>query len=100
MKVCTDACLFGAWIASEIAGNKIKSVLDIGAGTGLLSLMIAQGSDAHIDAVEIDNEAFLQAVENFKSSPWKDRLYARHCAIQVYDPGHRYDLIVSNPPFY
>jgi tRNA1Val (adenine37-N6)-methyltransferase len=100
MKVCTDACLFGAWITSEIKNERIARALDIGAGTGLLSLMAAQESDAHIDAVEIDDNAFLQAVENFAASPWKDRLSIHHCAIQEYDPGYRFDLVISNPPFY
>ena len=100
MKVCTDACFFGAWIASEIKNKKIEKVLDIGAGTGLLSLMIAQGTEAKIDAVEIDENAYLQTVENFAASPWSGRMNVHHCAIQQYEPGCKYDLVISNPPFY
>jgi tRNA1Val (adenine37-N6)-methyltransferase len=100
MKVCTDACLFGAWIASEIRNEKLERVLDIGAGTGLLSLMIAQHSDATMDAVEIDVNAYLQAVDNFERSPWSARMKVHHCAVQQYDPGLKYDLVISNPPFY
>lgn len=100
MKVCTDACLFGAWISSEINNWKVQRVLDIGTGTGLLSLMIAQVSDVTIDAVEIDDNAYAQAVGNFAAAPWKERLIVHHCAIQQYDPGYKYDLIISNPPFY
>ena len=100
MKVCTDACLFGAWVASETRKEKIERVLDIGAGTGLLSLMIAQQIDALIDAVEIDKNANAQACENFATSPWNDRLKVHHTALQQFDPLHHYDLIISNPPFY
>lgn len=100
MKVCTDACLFGAWVAFEISEYPIKKVLDIGAGTGLLSLMIAQHSLAEIDAVEIDDHAYRQAVENFAASPWGNRLNVYHCAVQQFDRGYKYDLIISNPPFY
>jgi tRNA1Val (adenine37-N6)-methyltransferase len=100
MKVCTDACLFGAWIAHEIGNEKIEKVLDIGAGTGLLSLMIAQGNGAQIDAVEIDDHAYAQAVENLAASPWSGRMRVHHCAIQEFEPGYHYDLVISNPPFY
>lgn len=100
MKVCTDACLFGAWTVSEISDEKIKRVLDIGAGTGLLSLMIAQATDAQIDAVEIDKNAYAQASENFAASPWSNKLQVHHGAIQQFDPPNRFDLIICNPPFY
>ena len=100
MKVCTDACLFGAWIAYATGNQKIEKVLDIGAGTGLLSLMIAQGNEEQIDAVEIDDHAYVQATENFAASPWNARMKVHHCAIQEFEPGYKYNLVVSNPPFY
>lgn len=100
MKVCTDACLFGGTIASLIQGSRIDNILDIGTGTGLLSLMIAQACNARIDAVEIDRNAFEQASENFLSSPWKERLSAHHADAKSFDIGVRYDLIISNPPFF
>jgi tRNA1Val (adenine37-N6)-methyltransferase len=96
MKVCTDACLFGAWVAQRINAEKI---LDIGAGTGLLTLMLAQQSGATIDAVEIDEHAFEQASENFNASPWASRLKVFHSSIQEFT-GEQYDLIISNPPFF
>ena len=100
MKVCTDACLFGAWIAAETGNEKIERVLDIGAGTGLLSLMIAQQTGALIDAVEIEENAYAQASENFAASPWNDRLKVHCTSVQQFDPPYQFDLILSNPPFY
>ena len=102
MKVCTDACLFGAWIASKIENNQISPahILDIGAGTGLLSLMVAQKSDAVIDAVEIDPDAASQARENMNVSPFHDRVKLLHADIKHFSPEKKYDLIISNPPFF
>ncbi len=98
MKVTTHACLFGALV--PVAGARY--VLDIGAGTGLLSLMLAQRSDAHIDAVELDAGACADATGNFAASPWPERLLLHHMALQAFVPpaGRRYDCIVSNPPFF
>ena len=100
MKVGTDGVLLGAWAPIE---NDPKSILDIGTGTGLIALMLAQRcSDAEIDALELEDTAFEQAVENFEESDWGDRLFCYHASFQEYfqeiDQG--YDLIVSNPPFY
>ncbi len=100
MKVCTDACLFGAWAVEMITAAQPSSILDIGAGTGLLSLMFAQKTNAAIDTVEIEQNAFLQAAENFETSPWKERLQVIHTDITQYNPGKKYDLIISNPPFF
>lgn len=100
MKIGTDGVLLGAWATIE---SKQNSILDIGAGTGLLSLMLAQRSLAeNIEALEIDEDAFEQCIENFESSPWADRLFCYHAGLdefieEIEDP---YDLIISNPPFY
>src|SRR4051794_23071279 len=78
MKVTTDSCLFGSWAAAEIRMQTYEKerafLLDIGTGTGLLSLMIAQQNDLSIDAVEIEMAAAMQARENIDRSPWKDRI--------------------------
>ena len=101
MKVCTDSCLFGAWAADYLGKNKsIKRILDIGAGTGLLSLMLAQQCNATIDAVEMDNSSANEAKQNFLLSPWQERLYCYAGRIQDFSPNENYDFIISNPPFY
>lgn len=100
MKVGTDGVLLGAW--APVSHNPY-SVLDIGAGTGIIALMIAQRSAAEqIDALEIDEDAYEQAVENFEDSPWADRLFCFHAGLDEFieEPEDEYDLIVSNPPFY
>ena len=95
MKVTSDACLFGAMVDVEHS----KRILDIGAGTGLLSLMAAQRSSAHIDAVELDDSATEQTRENFLNSPWAVQLNVHHCAIQTFS-ADSYDTIICNPPFF
>ncbi|NCU04609.1 MAG: methyltransferase [Chitinophagaceae bacterium] len=121
LKVSTDSCLFGAWIAEEVRSkkNEVRSmkydaaeelpltthhsaltVLDIGAGTGLLMLMLAQVCDALIDGVEIDEPSFEQAKENIETSPWKERLQLFHADVKQFSFTKKYDLILSNPPFY
>ncbi len=99
MKVCTDACLFGAVVANKLSGKIVFDILDIGTGTGLLSLMIAQKINAVIDAVEIDAKAFTQARENISNSPWKS-ITAFNCDINHFMSDTKYDAIISNPPFF
>ncbi len=102
MKVCTDACILGAWTAKYLATakTKIAKILDVGAGTGLLSLMLAQKTDAIIDAIEIDKMAFEQASDNFRQSLWSKRLTAFEVDARDFYPCNKYDFIVTNPPFY
>ncbi|APT22070.1 tRNA (adenine-N(6)-)-methyltransferase [Flavobacterium columnare] len=100
MKVGTDGVLLGAW--TPIFNNP-HSILDIGTGTGLIALMLAQRTQAEqIDAIEIDDEAYEQCVDNFEQSPWNDRLYCYHAGLDEFvdEIDEEYDLIVSNPPFY
>ena len=100
MKIGTDGVLLGAW--ASIANNP-NSILDIGAGTGIISLMLAQRSKAeNIEAIEIVANAYEQCVANFEASLWADRLFCYHAGLDelLIEIEEKYDLIVSNPPFY
>jgi tRNA1Val (adenine37-N6)-methyltransferase len=100
MKIGTDGVLLGTWAPVE---QNPYSILDIGTGTGIIALMLAQRSTAQqIDALEIDENAYEQATDNFENSPWNDRLFCFHAGLDEFmeEPEDEYDLIVSNPPFY
>lgn len=98
MKVGTDAVLLGAWVKA----NGSQRILDIGTGTGIIALMIAQKTVAEIHAVDIDNGAFMQCKENFRISPWFNRLFPFHISFQEFaaTSSLKYDLVVSNPPYF
>jgi tRNA1Val (adenine37-N6)-methyltransferase len=100
MKVTTDSCLFGAWVADCLLQKSYSGggMLDIGTGTGLLSLMVRQAIPATIDAVDIDGDAAQQAVENVSASPFSS-IRVRHAGIETIS-GEPFDVIFSNPPFY
>ena len=103
MKVGTDAVLIGSWCSLN---NYPDTILDIGAGTGVISLMLAQRCDAMtIDAVEVDEQAHEQCVENFELSDWRDRLFCYNTSFDEFvsemeEEEEQYDVIISNPPFY
>lgn len=98
MKVSTDACIQGAWTP---IGDGVKNVLDIGTGTGLLSLMLAQRNEqVHIDAIELDVAAATQAEENVSSSPWSDRINVAQADARTYEPDLQYNMVICNPPFF
>ncbi len=96
MKVGTDAVLLG--IATDV--SNARQILEVGTGCGVIALVLAQRSSAMIDALEIDAESILQAGENVASSPWKDRINIIHSPLQDYCSSVKYDLIISNPPFF
>jgi tRNA1Val (adenine37-N6)-methyltransferase len=98
MKVTTDACLFGSWVARHLPFS--NHVLDIGGGTGLLSLMIAQKHNTKISSVEIEAECFQQLQENIQQSPYNEKVNAIHADILDFSTDLTIDAIVSNPPFY
>lgn len=101
MKVGTDGVLLGAWVQSKDIPN---TILDVGSGTGVISLMLAQRySNSEIEAIEIDQNAYQQAVDNFENAPWADRLFCFHASFQEYFQEVEdltYDLIISNPPYF
>ena len=102
MKVNTDAVLLGAW--ADV--NGAKRILDIGTGTGIIALIVAQKSNRDrnvlpcIDAIDIDKSAFLQAKGNFERSKWSNRLNAIHSSLQDFVAEKKYDIIISNPPYF
>lgn len=101
MKVCTDACVFGAWIADKLQNEEEPlRILDIGTGTGLLTLMLAQKANALFTSVEIDDLAFEQASQNFSESKWRDKISIHHDNIVSFSSSAKFDFIISNPPFY
>ena len=105
MKVTTDACLFGAWVAEEVrsqeSGVGSQQSLDIGTGTGLLSLMLAQKNpETKILAVEIDKDAAEQAANNIGASVWKDHVDILKADVKDFSFPEKFDVIFSNPPFY
>jgi tRNA1Val (adenine37-N6)-methyltransferase len=105
MKIGTDSVLLGAW--ADIAGlGATPTVLDIGTGTGVLALMLAQrlaaqaSTNFEIDAVEIDKNAAQEATENAANSPWAAHIQVFNTAIQAFQPQKKYDVIISNPPYF
>lgn len=98
MKVCTDSCLLGAWTAERI--NGAATILDIGAGTGLLSLMLAQKTTARIDCIETDHDAAMQAQENIAGSPWEERIHLIEADVRKFECKNSYHFVICNPPFF
>lgn len=99
MKVGTDAVLLGAWADTSFCRN----ILDIGTGTGIIALMLAQRSQATVEAIDIDKEACVQATENVAASPYTERIKVVHASCADFAASNqqkRYDLIVSNPPYF
>ena len=98
MKVTTDACIQGAWTSVM---PHVRKVLDIGTGTGILALMLAQKSQyIFVDAVEYDHDAALQAAANVEASPWQDRIKVIEADIRAFAYTASYELIIVNPPFF
>ena len=100
MKVTTDSCLFGAWVADHTRDLDIENVLDIGSGSGLLSLMIAQQTQALIEGIEIQEDDYGQSIYNITNSPFASRVTIHQADALKFHYHKKYDVIVSNPPFY
>jgi tRNA1Val (adenine37-N6)-methyltransferase len=98
MRVTTDGVLLGAWTNA----NQARQILDVGTGTGLIAIMLAQRTSAFIDAIEIDKMACTQAMENVEACPWPDRINIIHCDFRDFarNTDKQYDIVVSNPPFF
>ena len=96
MKIGTDGVLIGAWVNLDNA----KRVLDVGTGTGLIALIVAQRCNAKIVGVEIDVNASIQAKENVSISPWADRISIENIDFNNYNSNELFDVIISNPPFF
>jgi tRNA1Val (adenine37-N6)-methyltransferase len=98
MKVCTDACILGAWFADKTPAW--SRVLDIGSGTGLLMLMLAQKHKGEIEGIELDLDAYRQLQENIGNSPWPSMLRAYPGDVRSFSFVEKFDFIITNPPFY
>ncbi|MEM6524817.1 MAG: methyltransferase [Bacteroidota bacterium] len=97
MKVGTDAVLLGAWVEAR----NTKSALDVGTGSGVVALMLAQRfPDLRITGIDIHKESVIEAEKNFYDSSWKQRLKAVQTSLDAFEPCHKFDLVVSNPPFF
>ena len=98
MKVGTDGTLLGAWATLP---SQAKQILDIGTGSGLIAIMIAQRHPfAQITAIDIDNDCILQARENIDACPWNSRIDLHHTSLQDFHPEKKFDIIISNPPYF
>ena len=101
MKVTTDSCLFGAWTAQQLRHLKSNhTILDIGSGSGLLSMMMAQQTAARIEGIEIQASDYEQSLENISQSPFAGQIRIYHADVLNFPFQQPYDIIVSNPPFY
>ena len=97
MKVGTDGTLLGSWVKADDP----KKILDIGTGTGLIAIMMAQRfANAQVKAVELDMDASHQAADNFQKTPWSNRLSLENISLQEFKHPPSFDLIVSNPPYF
>jgi tRNA1Val (adenine37-N6)-methyltransferase len=98
MKVCTDACILGAWFAEKLPDFSLA--LDIGSGTGLLMMMLAQKSQSEIHGIELDLSSFKQLKSNISQNKWKERLKAFPGDVRTHSFPVKYDFIIANPPFF